>query len=321
MIAGGNRNIADSDNEPGRVRRLRRQRKLRPGRRDQRLRVDRQRRDPGRRLHVAIAVRLRRRRQHGDARGVRRWRADGAERSDDGDDHGRRAGQPAAGGRRSPAATAASAIPTASAGETVSVRRQRRARTPTAAIASYQWSVNGQIVGRSDRRDAAAAAQRRRRTPFSLVVTDNDGDRSAPAAVTITVQASNPGPTVTIEGGSRSVPDGDETPGELVPFSGSATDPNGVDAAALPLDRQRHADRGGRRQANPTLALAEGSNIVTLTRDRRPGRRSARRRSASRSARPTRSRTLPGLTPNQESTANATEDTCSRLLKADPVDA
>ncbi len=132
------------------------------------------------------------------------------------------------------------------------------------------------------------------------------------------MQASNPGPTVTIEGGNRSLPDGDETPGELVPFSGSATDPNGVATASFRWfvnDIQIAAADGN---ATPTLALVAGSNVVTLTAVDGQGATGSATVTIT-LGEPNQIAELPGLTPNQQSTANATESVCSQLLKADPA--
>ena len=107
-------------------------------------------------------------------------------------------------------------------------------------------------------------------------------------------------------------------PGELVAFQGSATDPDGVRSRELPLDRQRHASRRGDRQCQPDAGARRGQQQRDPGRDRRPGLDRSSTVTVTIGA-PNQISELPGLTPNQESTANATEDTCSRLLKADPA--
>jgi uncharacterized protein YhjY with autotransporter beta-barrel domain len=184
-------------------------------------------------------------------------------------------------------------------------------------VTSYQWMVNGLIVSSATGPTPALRLDDGVNT-VALTVTDNDGDRSAPDAVTITVESSNAGPTVTIEGGNRSVPDGDDTPGELVAFRGSATDPNGVDTASFRwiVNDAPVAEANG--DADPTLALAQGNNTVTLTAADSQGAIGSDTVTVT-IGEPNAIADLPGLTPNQQSTANATEDTCSRLLKADPA--
>ena len=154
---------------------------------------------------------------------------------------------------------------------------------------------------------------------MQLVVTDDSGNRSAPATVTVTVAVSQPGPVVTIEGGSRSIPDGDDVPGETVPFSGSATDPNGsVSVASFRWIVNDVAITAADGQAEAVLPLVQGVNVVTLTATDNDGITASDSASVT-LGEPNKISELPGLTPNQQSTANATEDTCSRLLKADPA--
>jgi len=186
------------------------------------------------------------------------------------------------------------------------------------SISNYQWSVNGQIVAAATDATPSLRLNDGANT-VRLIVTDNDGDRSAPATVTITVESANPGPAVTIEGGNRSVPDGDEIPGELVPFRGSATDPNGtVDVASFRWIVNDTTITTANGQANPVLPLAQGGNTVTLTATDNQGGAGSDTVSVT-IGEPNQLADLPGLTPNQESAANETEDVCSRLLKADPA--
>ena len=126
------------------------------------------------------------------------------------DDHRRGPGQTSRRWRRSPAATARPDTDGV-AGEAVTFDGSGSSDID-GSVASYQWSVNGQLLAAATGptpllrlNDGANTVQ--------LVVTDNVGDRSAPAAVTVTVQSSQPGPAVTIEGGNRSIPDGDDDAG------------------------------------------------------------------------------------------------------------
>jgi uncharacterized protein YhjY with autotransporter beta-barrel domain len=186
------------------------------------------------------------------------------------------------------------------------------------AIAGYQWSVNGQPVPGTPGASPTLNLDDGTST-VSLIVTDDAGAQSAPASVVITVSAANPGPTVTIAGGDRQIPDGDGQPGELVPFEGSATDDGGpVDVATFRWTVNGNPVDAADGQSNPTLALAQGANAVTLT--------AADAQGATGSAavtvtigEPNPISDLPGLTENQKSTAQATESVCSDLLKRDPA--
>jgi len=185
-------------------------------------------------------------------------------------------------------------------------------------VSSYEWSVNGQLLAAAT---SATPLLRLEDGPntVQLVVTDDSGGRSAPAPVTVTVGVSQPGPVVTIEGGSRSVPDGDDVPGETVPFRGSATDPDGsVPVASFRWIVNDVAITAADGQAEAVLPLVQGVNVVTLTATDNGGITGSDSVSVT-LGEPNQISELPGLTPNQESTANATEDTCSRLLKADPA--
>jgi uncharacterized protein YhjY with autotransporter beta-barrel domain len=185
-------------------------------------------------------------------------------------------------------------------------------------VSSYEWSVNGQLLAAAT---SATPLLRLADGPntVQLVVTDDFGARSAPATVTVTVGVSQPGPVVTIEGGSRSIPDGDNVPGEAVPFRGSATDADGsVAVSSFRWIVNDVAITAADGQAEPVLPLVQGVNVVTLTATDDDGLTGSDSVSIT-LGEPNQISELPGLTPNQQSTANATEDTCSRLLKADPA--
>src|SRR6185295_15537796 len=130
---------------------------------------------------------------------------------------------------------------------------------------SYQWSVNNQVVSGATGPTPTLNLTDGANT-VSLIVTDNTGTQSTPTSVSISVQAANAGPKVTIAGGNRTIPDGDDQPGELVPFEGSATDANGTVAVATfrwtvndtPIDAANGV-------AKPVLPLDQGTNVVTLS--------------------------------------------------------
>jgi uncharacterized protein YhjY with autotransporter beta-barrel domain len=185
-------------------------------------------------------------------------------------------------------------------------------------ISGYEWSVNGQVLPAATGPTPLLRLDDRDNT-VRLVVTDNGGLRSEPLAVTVTVAAPQPAPVVTIEGGSRSIPDGDEQPGELVPFRGVATDPDGsVAISSFRWIVNDVAITAADGQAEAVLPLVQGVNVITLTATDNDGLTGSDSVSIT-LGEPNQIAEIPGLTPNQESTANGTEDTCSRLLKLDPA--
>jgi len=187
------------------------------------------------------------------------------------------------------------------------------------AISAYRWTVNGQVVAGATGANPALALADGPNT-VTLVVTDGAGAESAPASVVITVAAPNPGPTVTIAGGDREIPDGDNQPGELVPFEGSATDAGGaVDVATFRWSVNGTAIVAANGQANPTLPLGPGANVVTLSASNASGASGSDSVTVT-IGEPNQISDLPGLTENQQSTAQATESVCSSLLKASPAD-
>jgi outer membrane autotransporter protein len=185
-------------------------------------------------------------------------------------------------------------------------------------ISTYRWSVNGQVVAGATGANPSLALADGPST-VALVVTDDAGAESAPASVVITVAAANPGPTVTIAGGDRQIPDGDNLPGELVPFEGSATDAGGpVAASTFRWSVNGNAIAAANGQANPTLALGAGANVVTLAAADSLGAVGSDSVTVT-IGEPNQISELPGLTENQQSTAEATESVCSTLLKTEPA--
>ena len=184
--------------------------------------------------------------------------------------------------------------------------------------AAYQWSVNGQPVPGATGANPTLSLGDGPST-VTLVVTDDVGARSAPASVLITVSAANPGPTVEIAGGDRDIPDGDDQPGEFVPFEGSATDTGGpVDVATFRWSVNGTAVASADGQASPTLTLATGANVVNLTATDAQGATGSDSVTVT-IGEPNQISDLPDLTENQKSTAEATESVCSDLLKTDPT--
>lgn len=108
----------------------------------------------------------------------------------------------------------------------------------------------------------------------TLIVTDNDGlttSASVQIFTTATVSENTP-PTVTIEGGNRSIPDTDSEPGERgVAFSGSAEDLDGgvVDVATFEWRVNDPELTGPPAVTGTATALLDlpldGANTVTLT--------------------------------------------------------
>lgn len=186
------------------------------------------------------------------------------------------------------------------------------------SIAAYQWSLNGQVVAGANGATPTLNLADGTNT-VALVVTDDAGAASPPASVVITVTAPNPGPSVTIAGGDRQIPDGDDQPGELVPFEGSATDAQGpLDADSFRWTVDGSAIAAANGMANPVLPLGPGANVVTLTATDALGATGTDSVTVT-IGESNQISDLPDLTENQKSTANATESVCSRLLKADPT--
>lgn len=185
-------------------------------------------------------------------------------------------------------------------------------------IATYQWSVNGQpAAGSAGPRPTLSLADGP--NTVALVVVDGAGAASTSTSVVITVAAPASGPVVAIAGGDRQIPDGDNVPGELVPFEGSATTPGGaaIDANTFRWSVNGAAVPGASGQARPTLALDEGANVVTLTAADAQGATGSDTVTVTIGA-PNQISDLPDLTDNQRSTANAAESVCSSLAKSDP---
>jgi uncharacterized protein YhjY with autotransporter beta-barrel domain len=192
----------------------------------------------------------------------------------------------------------------------------RGSSDPDGTIAAYQWSVNGQVVGTATTATPTLNLADGSST-VSLVVTDNQGAKSAPASVTITVQGANKLPVVTIEVGSQQIPDSDGKAGELVPFKGTASDADGTvstDTFRWSVNGKAVADANGKLA--PVLPLDNGDNTVTLSATDNGGG------VGSSSIRVTVGEAdalvdLPGVEGNENltNTAVATQSTCSELLK------
>lgn len=186
------------------------------------------------------------------------------------------------------------------------------------SVATYRWSVNGALVpGASGPTPTLNLADGP--STVALVVVDDFGSESAPASVVVTVTPANPGPTVTIAGGDRTIPDGDDTPGELVPFEGAATDDDGPVAVSTfrwSVNGTAVAEANGR--ADPILPLTTGANVVRLTATDSLGASGSTSVTVT-VGEPNALSDLPDLSENQQSTAEATENVCSTLLKLDPV--
>lgn len=189
---------------------------------------------------------------------------------------------------------------------------------PDGTIIFYEWSVGGSVVPDADGPVVALDLADGPNT-VSLRVFDDREAASAPVSVVITVTPPNPGPTVTIAGGDRTIPDGDDTPGEMVPFEGSATDDGGPVAASTfrwSVNGTAVAEANG--QANPILPLAAGANVVRLTATDSLGASGSTSVTVT-IGEPNALSDLPDLSENQQSTAQATENVCSTLLKLDPA--
>jgi outer membrane lipase/esterase len=210
-------------------------------------------------------------------------------------------------------------------GESVAVDGSGSTAETAAEINSYSWSVNGAAVAGASGPTPTLALKEGPNT-VSLVVTDSRGQQSAPASVTITVGAAQEA-TATIVGGNRSVSDADGLPGERVAIVGTVTGAGegGVPESAYAwtatavVQGQTVTVDSAQGTSKPTLRLRDGANTVTLT-VTDPASESVRRSSVTIMVAgsnvegvPNPLSSIPGLTANQKSVAQAIERSCADL--------
>jgi len=125
---------------------------------------------------------------------------------------------------------------------------------------TYNWMVNGQSAGVNSPNPTLRLNDGA--NSITLIISDTGQSSLASAAVNITVGP--PPPTAVIAGGSRTVTDSDGKAGESIGFDGRGSTAAGggtITAYAWSLDAETTAATG----PQPTLALKDGSNTVTLT--------------------------------------------------------
>ena len=141
-----------------------------------------------------------------------------------------------------------------SAGETVSFTAT--ATDSDGTIASTQWLVGGSEVATGT---SASIILSNGAIVVTFKATDNDGSSTTTTA-TITVEAPNVSPSVSISGGDRTIADTDGSAGETVSFTATATDSDGTIASTQWLV-------GGSEVATGTSAsiiLSNGATVVTF---------------------------------------------------------
>jgi hypothetical protein len=123
-------------------------------------------------------------------------------------------------------------------------------------IATTQWLVDGVEVATSLR---AILSLPNGSTVVTFKATDDDG-KSSTATATITVEAPNVSPAVTISGGTRTIVDTDSAAGESVSFTATATDSDGTIATTQWLVDGVEVATG----LSATLSLPNGLTVVTF---------------------------------------------------------
>ena len=141
-----------------------------------------------------------------------------------------------------------------SAGETVSFTAT--ATDSDGTIATTQWLVGGSEVATGT---SASLSLGDGATVVTFKATDNDG-ASTTITATITVEAPNVSPSVSISGGDRTIADTDDSAGETVSFTATATDSDGTIASTQWLVDGSEVAIG----LSATLSLPDGSTVVTF---------------------------------------------------------
>ena len=141
-----------------------------------------------------------------------------------------------------------------SAGETVSFTAT--ATDSDGTIATTQWLVGGSEVATGT---SASLSLGDGATVVTFKATDNDG-ASTTITATITVEAPNVSPSVSISGSDRTIADTDDSAGETVSFTATATDSDGTIASTQWLVDGSEVAIG----LSTTLSLPDGSTVVTF---------------------------------------------------------
>ena len=123
-------------------------------------------------------------------------------------------------------------------------------------IATTQWLVDGSVVATGT---SASISLSNGATVVTFKATDNGGASTSTTA-TITVEAPNVSPSVSISGGDRTVSDTDNAAGESVSFTATATDSDGTIATTQWLVDGSEVATG----LTATIALPNGSTVVTF---------------------------------------------------------
>jgi hypothetical protein len=141
-----------------------------------------------------------------------------------------------------------------SAGETVSFTAT--ATDSDGTIATTQWLVGGSEVATGT---SASLSLGDGATVVTFKATGNDG-ASTTITATITVEAPNVSPSVSISGSDRTIADTDDSAGETVSFTATATDSDGTIASTQWLVDGSEVAIG----LSATLSLPDGSTVVTF---------------------------------------------------------
>ena len=141
-----------------------------------------------------------------------------------------------------------------SAGETVSFTAT--ATDSDGTIASTQWLVGGSEVATGT---SASISLGNGATVVTFKATDNDGASTSTTA-TITVEAPNVSPSVSISGGDRTIADTDGSAGETVSFTATATDSDGTIASTQWLVGGSEVATG----TSASISLGNGATVVTF---------------------------------------------------------
>jgi hypothetical protein len=141
-----------------------------------------------------------------------------------------------------------------SAGETVSFTAT--ATDSDGTITTTQWLVGGSEVATGT---SASLSLGDGATVVTFKATDNDG-ASTTITATITVEAPNVSPSVSISGGDRTIADTDDSAGETVSFTATATDSDGTIATTQWLVGGSEVATG----TSASLSLGDGATVVTF---------------------------------------------------------
>ena len=142
-------------------------------------------------------------------------------------------------------------------GELVSIRGT--ASDSDGSISSTKWLVRGSVVATGT---SATISLPDGSTVVTFRVTDNQG-ATAEESIIVTVLAPpvpNVSPTANVLGGSRSVQDTDNSSGESVSLSGTATDSDGNISSTEWLIRGSVVAKG----TSATISLPDGPTVVTF---------------------------------------------------------